>query len=478
MESPKATANVEMSRTRNRDVLSWLAVVALTVIALGQSIALVETTDDPAFDYVFSDGIAYDWIAQDFLDGDYRLRFIDNGFAHRQFLYPLAVAGFRAAFLDDASAYRWVNVIAHALTVPLMFLAVRGLAGGLVGVICAALFVFNPYFLLHGTLALSDTLFLCLTALAMALVTARRRAPAPGMLFAAGLVVGLCYLTRPNGLIFAAALVVAVLLMPIFHAPARRWRTLSAVGLFVVGFAIAASPSLIARAVYHRDPFYHEYLTNYMWADTYKDAHQGGPPRFDARTYFETHSWRDNVDRLWEGTARIFWRDASPFDPLFAIAWLVAIPLAMLARRTFAWTLTWLIVLVIVALPLVWTYRTNPTIRVPYFALFPIQLLIIGAGLAGIADRIRRAATTSDPRSLVRANRARVAVLLVLGGSLIVADTTGAGLWADREARLKDIRQADLNFYHADARLHAWNKAHPGQPASAPADIPPPVRPW
>jgi hypothetical protein len=477
--TPRHTA--EQDRSFRRAARAWFVVVALAVVALCQGIALVEKTDGPEYDYVHSDTVAYDWIAQDFRAGDFRLAFIKHGFAHRQFLYPLTVAAFRAAFLDDDAAYRWVNVIARTLTVPLIFLAVRGLGGLLAGLACAALYVFNPYFLVHATLPLSDTLFLMLVAATLALITARPGSPSRRSLFAAGLVAGLSYLARPNGLLFAAALVVAFVLLPIIHPPARRWRTLAAVALFAVGFLIAASPSLTARAVYHRDPIYHEYLNNYLWADTYEDAHQPGPPRFDARNYFQNHTWRENVDRLWEGGALILWRDAAPFDPLFAAAWLVAIPLALVSGRTQAWTLALLVVLTLVATPLAWSYRTNPTIRVPYFALYPLQLLIIGAGLAGIGDWLRRAITGTDspaPADADRANRVSGVFVFLLGTCLIAADLTGLGLWTSRADRLDEIRKVDLSFYHADARLHAFNKDHPEHPASAPADLPIPVKPW
>lgn len=476
MNGPREWSAPLQARRRTADVLAWCAIGMLTVVALCQGVALIAMTSDDAFDFTFSDALIYSWMAEDFLAGDFRLLYLTKHLAHQGFLYPLVAAGFRTLFLDDEAAYRWVNVVLRVLTVPVVYVAMSRCSRRVIGIACTAIYVFNPYFIVYSTLVLSETLFMFLSFAAFAVLLARCNRPRPGQLWIGGLITGAAYLTRLNGLFLAFAIALGYAIQSLSRRPVRWRNAVLGPAVFGAGVLVAGLPSFFARYQYHGNPLYTGHLPNYLWVDTYDEAHLPEPPRFGPRDYFSTHTASQAVQRLFTGYQRMLWVDAAPYDAVFCVAWMAGLVAALLSRSIRRRYVGWLIVLFVVSLPLAWGYIAYDTIRIPYVALFPLQLLCLALGLRAVDRAIRRAFAAAGGRwldapagSLARLGAATATGLLL--AALVIFDYHGIQPGSDFETRQTKIRKVDLYHYHVEARLHAWNKWHPDSMVSDESEL-------
>jgi hypothetical protein len=160
-------------------------------------------------------------------------------------------------------------------------------------------------------------------------------------------------------------------------------KVIALVGLFV----IVTIPSWLPRLWYIGNPIYHGYLPNYLWVDTYKEAHVGGPPRYSLRYYIDRHDLGDVLDRLSHGHFRVY---IATFKKD-----LVLVAMSLWGLTAGIWRRSKMLLLIglwayIQSLPLVWTNLSNPTLRLPYFGLFPFLVIFASYGVAEIEKALTR----------------------------------------------------------------------------------------
>ena len=157
--------------------------------------------------------------------------------------YPVALAGAMKLFGRGMTAVGALNVAAEALTILLVFLLGRLLAGPRVGLLAAALYALLPEPIFSAEFAMSEATFTALFLLALVVLAAgsgtRLHAWTP-LLF--GLCAGLATLTRGEGLVLLPAAALFWLLRDGLRAAAR---SLLLVSLTV---ALVVSPWTVRNA--------------------------------------------------------------------------------------------------------------------------------------------------------------------------------------------------------------------------------------
>lgn len=272
-------------------------------------------------------------------------------------------------------------------------------ASRLAGLAAGALLAASPFLREVSQWLLTEPLFVLVVTGALACLLRASRDERPRLAMAAGAAFGLAYLTRPNGLmLFAAAQCVLVLDLLL------RWRTrrdrpsLRRLVVLPLGttlaFLVVATPSWLPRLVHKGQPFYHGYLSNFLWVDRYEDASVAGDPRYTFADYARNHSWSDAWHRMADG-----WHTVAfdvPFHELGALTtWLSAAGLAaaLLMRRRELLLMTLLFVLQMT--PIAWTFPANPTTRIPAAATLPFGVFYV----AFVASLVGRRATALTSRS-------------------------------------------------------------------------------
>jgi tetratricopeptide (TPR) repeat protein len=182
--------------------------LAILLIALAVRIAyLVDIHDSPYFSYPVLDSFWYDTKAADVLNGD----LLASSGSFRVPLYTYFIAGCYAVFGQGYWTPLLIQAFLGALTCALMFAVARRLFGLLAGIVAGLGFAFYRMAIFSDGELLPTTIFMLfmLAAVYFALESIERKSVTRGLLV--GLFIGLAFLTRPDILPFAVALVVVVI---------------------------------------------------------------------------------------------------------------------------------------------------------------------------------------------------------------------------------------------------------------------------
>jgi len=350
------------------------------------------------------DSAHYIQIAGLFAQGDFSMSYVERR-PHRQPLYPLLLAP--AVKLGENNPF-WlgsVNIWIGALTVLVLYFGILKLfTSPLIAAATTVLYATNRMIVEEVTgRMMTEPLHILLVLLVIfsfiSYVTSRRLA----MLVAAAGLAGLDYLARPNGL-FLMLSMMAVLFIGECSNPqngsASRTRELAGCLLKFLAatliFLVITTPSWLPRFHYLHQPFAHGYLSNFMWVDTYAEAHTGQAfSSFTWRDYATKHNVADFALRWGHGFLETFslpFRNERLFGIRFPLLYLLAA--AGVAVSAFTRNRTYLTLasfFLIQMLPLIWTTLSNPTDRVPYGSLFPFELVFAAFAL----DFLRRLAAAS-----------------------------------------------------------------------------------
>ena len=162
-------------------------------------------------------------------------------------LYPLAIAAATPVFGSPERAAVAISIAAGALAVGALYALLRQAFDARVAAIGGFLLAVHPT-ALELTDIQSDPLYLALFLASAALLWRAYAAASPGRAFAAGLVAGLAYLTRPEGV---GTLVVGGALAAL-EVGRRHWRVSQAArfaGALVMGGALVMSPYVTALSL-------------------------------------------------------------------------------------------------------------------------------------------------------------------------------------------------------------------------------------
>jgi hypothetical protein len=339
-------------------------------------------------------------IGEDLARGNFSMDYV-NKRPHRQPLYSATIAPVIAWKGRDLFAMAAVNVFFAGAGLALTYYAVLSLFQSRGVAALAGVLYWTNGFLLEQTTThlLTEPLHIVLMLAIIFTLLGYLSQGRPWQLVLAAVLTGLDYLTRSNGLFVAIALVCVVLLQDfgrLAKDPAARvWKgifpRLALYGACVVVVLIVTIPSWLPRLEYYGNALHHGYLSNYLWVDTYKEAHAGGRfPLYTWRDYVANHSLGDAIRRAAWG----FWRVAVDLPiivekPFFLLA-ISSIGGAVLALIFGPEKFRLLVLFAGIQLaPLMWTHVSNPNPRVPYASTFPFEILFAALLFSYLAQHLR-----------------------------------------------------------------------------------------
>jgi 4-amino-4-deoxy-L-arabinose transferase-like glycosyltransferase len=348
-----------------------------------------------------SDSVHYVDIARDFASGDFSMQYVKER-PHRQPLYP----AFLAIALKLGNGNRFmlgaVNILVATVSILSVYVVILALFNNRFAASVSALaLAANPFIDREITARLlTEPLHLLLTIWTIFAFLRYLQGQNWRWLFACAAILGLDYLTRPNGLFMAGAAIgtmaLGSLLAYFSAAQGRpsflRWLMRHA-GIYLVAVAIflaASTPSWVPRLAYFGDPFHHGYLENYMWVDTYKEGHVGESyAAYTWRDYFAHHHVRDVLSRLIHGLRNTYFRIPIMMERV-PLLFLFSIGGVWIAFRIAAREYRFLCLFLVLQMqPLVWTNISNPTARGPYGSMLPFELFLAALFLSWISEQPR-----------------------------------------------------------------------------------------
>jgi len=219
----------------------WLSVGAIAILA-----ATIRLFVYCQRDYIgHADEGAYTGIAMGLAQGEGLTR---GGKPHTHFPpgYPYAISLVLRAGGDPDRAAQVVSLIAGTLLVLALGALARTLYGPWTGLVAAAMVALFPDAVSRATSGMSETLFtlLLLLAILMLLRMVNERAQTTRVvgMIAAGLLFGVCYLIRPEGLALAVLAACATVLAAISREPRRMTAAFGDAALIMAACALVASP--------------------------------------------------------------------------------------------------------------------------------------------------------------------------------------------------------------------------------------------
>jgi hypothetical protein len=375
-----------------------LLLMAAYLIANSLNLALNVRTAKGAQTLVSSDSGQYLAFAEQFLAGNFSMDYLRD-VPHRQPLYPLLLAA--ATKLGNGNLFflGGINVAAMTLAIGSVYFGVlRFFRSKTVAAVAALCVACNPFMWRTASARLlTEPLYaLILIWVVIAFLQYLRERKTIWILLGS-LFAGLDYLTRPNGVFDAAAFLGVLFLAELLflipsqakkqHLFGRAWALIPNYFGAVVVLIVVTTPAWIPRLVYFGDPLYHGYLTNFLWVDTYRYAHDFGE-KFASYTwqdYLSTHTIFDVIRRmvhgLWNVGLKIpIGNEKVPFLFLLSLAgmWTAV----RKGPNEFRFLLLFFIIQL---LPFIWTNLTNPTARVPYGSTFPFEPFFAACFLARFA---------------------------------------------------------------------------------------------
>ena len=375
----------------------------LVVLYLGSSFFFLNRTVNDAErreGLTAKDSAHYILIANLFAAGDFSMSYVERR-PHRQPLYPLLLAP--AVKLSGNNPF-WlgtVNIWIGLITVLVLYFGLLKLHSNLlIPAAIGLLYITNQMIvdMVSGHI-MTEPLHILFVVLAVFSFIHYATWRKPAALFAAAGFAGLDYLTRPNGL-FLMLSMMGVLFLKEF-VPARDGtdqqnrgfsKVIGVAGKYAVAvliFILVSTPSWLPRLYYLHAPLSHGYLSNYMWVDTYAQAHTGDSfASFTWRDYAAAHQFGDFLQRWLHGFQRVF---ALPlrFERIssvgFPVLYLLAIAglLASVLQRNRTYLALGAFFLIQI-LPLIWTSLSNPNDRVPYAAILPFEFFFAAFALVAL----------------------------------------------------------------------------------------------
>jgi hypothetical protein len=374
--------------------------LALVLFVAFSAARLSHNARDPKgrADLVSGDAMHYLDIAGDFAAGNFSMDYVQRR-PHRQPLYPLALAPVLHFVGKNDFWLGAVNIVFGAAGFLVLYAGVLHFQRSpLVAAFTGLLYLQDGFLTASVTRHfLTEALHMLLLLGIIFAALAYLREGKLWQIVVAAAVTGLDYLTRPNGLFIACSLLATVAARDAFLALRERnlrraLKPLPGFALAVVVFLIVATPSWLPRLRDYGKPFYHGYLSNYLWVDTYKEGHVGQKfAKYHWQDYVKTHTAWDAAGRALSGVWNVGF--AIPFNAggRWHAVFLLSLAGVALALARGPAEYRWLFVFgVIQLLPLIWTNLSNPTMRVPYASTLPFSLVFAALFLGRIGERVRR----------------------------------------------------------------------------------------
>jgi len=375
--------------------------LAATIIFVAYNLVVLHHMADTASGraaLVKADAAHYVRIAREFASGNFSMDYVQKK-PHRQPLYPACLA--IAVKLGGGYLF-WlgtVNITLSTLGFLVLYFGLLRLGCHRIGAaIVGILYLLNPF--LHPLTSkhlMTEPLHVLLMLVVIFGAIDWMRTRRPLVLLFTTAAVGLDYLTRPNGLFVMASLLGSLGVADVCSwivrrkLPSLRWIGKQALlyAAAIAVFLVVATPSWLPRLHYFGSPFYHGYLSNYMWVDTYDEGHVGQVYAiYHFSDYAKSHTVGDAVRRMASGIWRVGFFIPYRSEGNTAALYLLALAgiLFVIAKGPGEYR-TLVLFGVVQLLPLMWTNMSNPNFRVPYAATFPFELIFAAFVLNKLLDR-------------------------------------------------------------------------------------------
>jgi len=377
-----------------RTLFLGLAVAFLAMATTLLSCALSDS--DSLGDLTGGDSANYLWIARQFAAGDFSMSYLHK-WQSRQPLYPFLLSlpmriGFGGFFWLGA-----VNIVIALATIFVIYETLKRYPDYRVSLTIAVLFALNRFVVEESSQRLvTEPLFILLTTLALVQYREFLRRDKVRNLLLTSAFAGFAYLTRPNGLFFMIGICAIQFYAEIsscaraaFEGHAGRIHLVKRLTAFagcLLMFILVTIPSWVPRLRYFHNPVYYGPIGNFLWVDTYIEAHSSGGRIYSWRDYFHGHTAWDAVKRFGLGLWDVFVCAAPKVEhiPLLFILSLAGVYAAFAQKDRRLRLLAG--VCAIQLLPLAWTSRSNPGIRIPYSAFITFEVLFAAFGLQWILN--------------------------------------------------------------------------------------------
>ncbi|HEV3410408.1 MAG TPA: glycosyltransferase family 39 protein [Chthoniobacterales bacterium] len=377
--------------------LLWLSLTYLVV----STALLLHVVSDPqrAAKMTEKDSRQYLQIAEAFAAGDFSMSYVQAR-PHRQPLYPFLLAGAVRMAGGSLVALGMVNVLVGLFALWLVYFLVGELfASPAVSFVVGFLFVTNRFIYGHVAGQLwTEPLFVFLSLLVL-LFFLRYLASGRALHLAfASVACGLAYLTRPNGLLMMAALLVSAAVYDFWHRRALRAVVRLGFGYAaaLLLFAVITLPASLPRAEAFGRPFYHGHVSNFLWSDDYHTA-RATKRLLTWRDYAATHDLGDAVLRWLYGCWEVFVRIPLAVE-IWAVLYALAVAGIWLALRSADARFRYLLLFLLIQLvPLIWGIWAARSGRLPYAVMLPF--LFVFAALALQNWSARAAASLGSGRA-------------------------------------------------------------------------------
>lgn len=345
--------------------------------------------------FISSDAKHYFYGAKEIISGDFAFNYIKK-YPHREILYPAVVSIPLYFFGKNIYALGSVNIFFFCFAACCLFLTIKKLySDSVAALFAAALLLFNKFTFFCVTYQLmTEGLFItCIIAAVYFFISYLRTARHRDLICMA-IICGIAQDTRPNGFFLFGSFMLIILLQLFFlkkNADNAEQRTPQGVvpAFFTscLAFMLCSAPSWGPRVFFFGNPLYHGYLPNFLWADTYAQAHDSGQI-FTCYDYLRNHTFGDLPPRIFFGLKKSFFH--YPLDYMGVQLWL-----AMLAGILVAvWqkqkdVLLLAATLFLIMAPVVWTVVSNPTPRIGFAFTLPFSAFFGGYAVAVLRARLR-----------------------------------------------------------------------------------------
>jgi hypothetical protein len=375
-------------------------VLLMAVYFIGNSLnlALNVRTAKGAATLVSSDSGQYLAIAEQFRGGNFSMDYLRE-VPHRQPLYPLLLAAAMKLGNGNLFFLGVINAFAMSLAIGSVYFGVlRFFQSQAVAAVSAFCVACNPFMWRTASARLlTEPLYaLILIWVVIAFLHYLRERKIVWLLLGS-LFAGLDYLTRPNGVFDAAAFLGVLFLAELALSSLSRVkeqhflkRVLHLIPNYLCALLIllaVTTPAWVPRLIYFGDPLYHGYLTNFLWVDTYRYAHDFGE-KFASYTwqdYFFTHNLFDFIGRVIHGLWNVCLKIPIGNEKV-PILFLLSVAGIWTAVRKGPNEYRFLLLFFAIQLfPFIWTNLANPTARVPYGSTLPFEPFFAACFLARFA---------------------------------------------------------------------------------------------
>ena len=248
-EAPSGTGAASEGEPRPARFDRAFAIPLAALSALGFGIALAYALAVSPDEIVAGDTTQYHLLAQGIAHGDgystlaSLLRGDPQPTAQHPPLFPLALAGLDLIGLDTLTAHRVVLCVVAAISVALLGLLGRRVAGPRAGLIAAGLAAIYPGFFMLAGVAMTESLYIPLIALTLLTTYALIDRPSVRLAVLLGALIGLTILDRTEAVLLLPLLAIAVAV----RLPGARERV-RLVAVMTVATVVVLAPWVIRNA--------------------------------------------------------------------------------------------------------------------------------------------------------------------------------------------------------------------------------------